>query len=248
MNLPLLGPDPSCTLCDLHSQARNVGIPTRHLPTSLPTSPTTPHVLFLGRNPGYFEDIGGECFVGKSGEILREGYIKPLRLDSLACILLSNVCRCYTTDDAPPSISRHIRPCFEAHTLSELRLLAPHCPTLYLVCLGEQSTSAVLRFLLGRKSTPQKEAFALNGHTFTTPEAYAKTTSLPLPTLTFTLISTYHPSAIYRAGQSSDGTALSRYIYAVDSHMALLHRLLTTASRPLSEPTIVPPFPPPRSP
>ena len=244
MNLHLMHADPSCTTCDLHTQAKNVGIPSRHLEDSLPPDSDAPLLYFLGRNPGYHEDLHGECFVGKSGQILLDGYIRPLSLEKHATIILGNACRCYSTDDTPPNFPRQLRPCFESHTLTELLWLSQTSRPLYIVCLGEQATSALLRITLNRKASPQKDAFALNGHTLTTPPLTLKTTKAHIPPITFTHISTYHPSAIYRAGMDQDGTSLSRYIFAVDSHMALLHRLLTSGARPISEPTRVPPFPP----
>lgn len=244
MNLRLMHADPSCLRCDLHTQAKSVGIPSRHLEDSLPVDSSAPLLYFLGRNPSYHEDLHSECFVGKSGAILLDGYIRPLALEKHATILLGNACRCYSTDDTPPNFPRQLRPCFESHTLTELLWLSRAQRPLYIVCLGEQATSALLRITLGRKASPQKEAFALNGHTFTTPELTPKTTKITIAPFTFTHISTYHPSAIYRAGMDQDGTSLSRYIFAVDSHMALLHRLLTTGARPLSEPTLIPPHSP----
>ena len=83
MQLTLLPPKPSCTACDLHSAAKNVGIPSRHLPSSLPPDPANPVVIVIGMNPGTQEDRAGECWIGPSGQLLSGPYLTGSGVDKL---------------------------------------------------------------------------------------------------------------------------------------------------------------------
>lgn len=225
MNLPILRPDPTCTACPLHTQAKSVGVPTRHYEGSLPWSPTTPLMVFLGRNPGFHEDQSGECFVGRSGEMLVEGYIKPLNFHTRASIYLTNTVRCYTTDNAPPNYKNHIAPCFH-HTKHDLfSLWENHTAPKFLIPLGDQALEAVYRLFLNRKKVPLKDAFASSGTEHTIDD----------PRFTFRLVPSYHPTAVLRN---------INYAYVVDQHMQLLDVLLRDGKIPTSEPTIVPSSPP----
>ena len=85
--LPILLPaHPSCTECELHSGARNPGVPSVHLPESLPFSRTTPVVAVLGMNPGLQEDRTNTPFVGPSGRLLRDVYLRDIIPN--ACVFL----------------------------------------------------------------------------------------------------------------------------------------------------------------
>ena len=84
MQLNLLPAKPTCVGCDLHSAAKNVGIPSRHLPTSLPPDPTNPVVIVIGMNPGTQEDRQGECWIGPSGQLLSGPYLTGASITSLA--------------------------------------------------------------------------------------------------------------------------------------------------------------------
>lgn len=229
--LPVLLPQqPLCQSCNLHTQARNVGIPSRFLEGSLSPSPETPSLVILGRNPGYNEDQEGRCFVGRSGQLLAEGYLAPLGIPSLSSIVLTNAVRCYTTDNSPPHFKNNIRPCFLPHFMPDLLSLwsnlSPGTPRI-LLCLGDQAAEAVTRLVLLQKKLPLKELFHRNGATL----------SLPAPhSIPFTLIVTYHPAAVLRD---------NAYAEDVDVHMTLVHRILTKKPIAPAEPDLVPPFPPP---
>lgn len=120
LQLPVLPSRPACTGCDLHKTARHVGTPAIRLPDSLPPTPTNPVVIMLGRNPGRMENEANEPFVGKSGNVLRNGYCGgPTPLKALATIYLFNTVRCFTPADAEPNWGKHTKPCFP-HTLTDI--------------------------------------------------------------------------------------------------------------------------------
>lgn len=223
MNLPLFPADSSCTLCPLHTQAKSVGVPTRHYEDSLPLSPEVPLIIFLGRNPGFNEDQEGTCFIGRSGEMLCNGYIQPLSIHTRACIYFTNTVRCYTTDNAPPNYKNHIVPCIH-HLIYDLRTLwQDHTGPKFLVPLGDQACEAVYRLLLSRKKETMKNIFSSNGTPYT------------FDNHTFKLVASYHPAAVLRD---------STFAYVVDQHMQLLDVLLRDGKIPTSEPLIKPARPP----
>lgn len=119
LSLPTLPSRPTCTACPLHLTAKSVGVPSIWLPTSLPPG-EGPIVIMLGRNPGRQENDANEPFVGKSGAILKKGYIASSGLDKLATIYLFNTVRCFTPADKEPAWATHVRKCFP-HTLEDLR-------------------------------------------------------------------------------------------------------------------------------
>src|SRR5690606_5857622 len=83
-----------CEKCILHAGALSVGVPTVHLPTSLPPSPSADFIVFVGQNPGFHEDREGVPFIGRSGEILREAYIDGVQLAQRASVYLTTAVRC----------------------------------------------------------------------------------------------------------------------------------------------------------
>jgi hypothetical protein len=126
MQLNLLPAKPSCTACDLHSSAKNVGIPSRHLPTSLPPDPTNPVVIVIGMNPGTQEDRQGECWIGPSGQLLSGPYLTGSAITSIATVYLCNVARCVSPGGKPKPA--HYRTCFSNTLLDIAAILDPIRP------------------------------------------------------------------------------------------------------------------------
>ena len=129
ITLPQLPPRPTCKACPLHETAKNVGVRGVWLEGSLPPGPGVPVVVMLGRNPGKNENEQGIPFVGRSGAILRNGYMGgPTPLPSLASVYLLNTVRCFTVADAEPNWSKHVKPCWH-HTASDLtEIIRCHTP------------------------------------------------------------------------------------------------------------------------
>ncbi|KKN66023.1 hypothetical protein LCGC14_0476150 [marine sediment metagenome] len=87
---------PECADCNLHTNAKNRGVPTRPLQV---TGKDTA-LVFVGESLGYNENLAGKSWVGYAGQLL-EKLIAASKLGDLCDIYLSNACRCYR----PQSIS-----------------------------------------------------------------------------------------------------------------------------------------------
>ena len=219
---------PNCTLCPLHASVKkNVGIPTIHY--GLPPSPTTPALFFIGMNPGYYEDINNEPFfpverlpsTGRpnSGYILREQYIRPLGIASVATIYISNIVRC-GPDPKPPAKS--VVACYPYLDADLCSVVRTHCHSrVGVVLLGEFAAVQFFRRSLGlrgitvndcRMANGQEWAFADDGNTITT-------------------FTTYHPAGVLRKGS---------LITSVDEHMELAADFIKGTLVPATPPNIIP--------
>ena len=219
MQLTLLPPKPSCTACDLHSSAKNVGIPSRHLPTSLPPDPTHPVVIVIGRNPGTQEDRAGECWIGPSGQLLAGPYLTGATITSLATVYLANVARCVSPGGKPKPA--HYRTCFTNTWLDIGTILDHHSPSRSraILCAGADPVTHLSR-TWSKRALSQQEAFRVQGMT--------------IPSLSRChLFATYHPAAVLRE---------PGLIHPVADHMALLRNFLTGDLARPSVPTIRTPF------
>ena len=224
--LPILQPaQPSCTACELHAQARNPGVPSVHLPTSLPFSSTTPLVAVLGMNPGLQEDKVNQPFVGPSGRLLKEVYLK--HITPLAHIVLLNTARCYTHSATPPK-PKQFRTCFSTYSTLDLTSLAsalsPTTPRILLAC-GAHALSTITKFT-SSKAWSLTSAFTRQG---TPTNLWGD----------WQLFTTFHPAAVLRDGN---------LLHPVSDHMTLIHSALVGQMPVASSPNLVPPFCPPNDP
>lgn len=220
-HLPVFPRLSSCTSCSLHTRARSVGLPTCWVPSTLPPSPSTPALLFLGQNPGAQEDAAGLPFIGPSGRLLQDVYLEGIYLRSLASVFLANTCRCYHVDGDGPT-NRHYVSC-RPHLLPDLRLLTSLSSSLTVVTLGAPAASH-LHTLLGHPGTNLTSALSSQGRVHNLPS-----TSPPLP---ITVFSTYHPAAVLRA---------ANLIHAVEGHLRLVLDHLTNRTPTPSLPRLIPP-------
>jgi uracil-DNA glycosylase len=259
MNLPVLPSRPSCTLCPLHQSAKSVGTPAIWLPTSLPPSPTTPIVVMLGRNPGRNENEKNEPFVGRSGKVLREGYLGgPDPIYRRATVYLFNTVRCYTPADAVPNWGTHTKPCFP-HTLTDLEEV---------LCFGSARSTPSISGSSGDTGLSETPAIRMGSPPSDTlsiePSRVALVCLGGLASQAFVnlalgekrpksqrealadngrevvweghnifLIHTFHPSYVLRSPNS---------MHAVAEHMELLLAWLKGEMVAPSQPVIVPPF------
>jgi len=221
--LPVLLPSkPECTSCELHEQAQSVCIPTVFHSSSVPGYTATDNLIFfVGQNPGYHEDLNNRPFVGKSGDMVKEVYIKGCDLQRRASIYLGNAVRCHTIENAPPKQS-HVREC-STHMMNELQLMRSWEPKKWIVVtLGAIATTAFYKHHAmeliprGKKTVGLNEAFNLNGGYH---EGWG-----------FHLFSTYHPAAVLRN---------NNHINAVEAHMQLVSDCLDDVLAQPSDPTIV---------
>lgn len=194
---------PECDKCDLCNQGkdekgvgrpRHVGIPLRSVGTSRGDYNKYPGILYIGRNPGFNEDEKNEVFVGKSGRMLIDVYIRGAQLDKISSIYLANAVRCYTINNAVPRA-----PAFRAclpYTLQDLRhTLFRHKENhLAVVLLGGDTTVAFYRYILGIKGMSLKKGMDQNGtqHEISWMDGKHEVTGR------FFVFSFYHPAAVVR--------------------------------------------------
>ena len=219
MQLNLLPAKPTCVGCDLHSGAKNVGIPSRHLLTSLPSDSANPVVIVIGMNPGTQEDRAGECWIGPSGQLLAGPYLTGSTVSSLATVYLCNVARCVSPGGKPKPA--HYRTCF-TNTLLDITTILDHhhaSPARAILCAGADPVTYLSR-TFQKKAMSQQDAFRAQG--------------MSIPTLTRThLFATYHPAAVLRE---------PGLIHPVADHLALLRNFLTGDLARPTAPLIRTPF------
>jgi uracil-DNA glycosylase family 4 len=219
ISLELLPSKPTCKACDLHLCAKNVGVPSRHLPTSLPPKSTNPVVIVLGMNPGNQEDRANECWIGPSGQLLTGPYLQGSGIIDTATVYLCNIARCVSPGGTPKPL--HYRTCI-GNTLSDINtILDFHSPakSRAILCAGADP----LRYF--SKTFQKKHMYQTEGF---------KSQGMLIPSLPRThLFSTFHPAAVLRE---------PGLIHPVSDHMALLFAFLTGKLAKPSLPTIVPAF------
>ena len=225
MNLPLLNPllgqCKDCTLCELHAQARNPGVPGVHMPESLPYTPDNPVVAVLGMNPGLQEDRTIQPFVGPSGRLLKEVYLK--HIIPHATIFLLNTARCYTHAATPPK-PKHFRTCFSSFSSVDLTSIASHLnpstPRI-LLCTGAHAITTVSKFT-------QPKPWSLTS-------AFTKQGTPTNLWGDWAIFTTFPPAAVLRD---------ANLMHPVSDHMTLVHSALTGNMPLASSPSVVPPFHP----
>ena len=216
--LSILQPQPACTRCDLHAGGiKNPGVPWRLFNHHHGNDNV---IIIIGMNPGFHEDVANSCWMGRSGKVMTESYIRGSRIDDHATIYLGNVARCYTPSGKPPT-SRQYRACWMEHgQVDLLSILRKHdkAAVRAVLCAGADPLAHVTRWTTG-KSLKQSDAFMQQG------KEYAK------DGVSFALFSTFHPSAVLRDPDK---------IHAVNDHMAIVRAHLSGTIPTSAKPVIVP--------
>ena len=215
---------PDCTRCELHEEANSVGIATVHYPESLHHSKDTPVVFFIGQNPGFFEDQACEPFVGKSGQLVKSGYIEAMGLHERATIYLGNGVRCHTTANAAPKPVNY-RECNQ-HLIQDLQLIAsqPH-KELIIFTLGAPATASFHKNIISGEKVLLTASFNKNGESCSPEEHKIERVG------TLTMFSTYHPAAVLRSKQ---------LILSVKDHLSLMIDYISGTMASPTTPSIVP--------
>lgn len=174
--LPLRRSCESCTKCVL-AQSRTKSVFGSGCATE-------PPVCFIGEAPGQNEDLTGEPFVGRAGQVLTRmiaamGYTRDQ-------IYLCNVTKCRPPDNRPPT-KEECEACND-YLIAQIRAVRPKI----LVSLGSTATNA----LLGGK----KKIVDIRGK-------WVEYLGIPL-------MPTYHPSALARAEQDPNYTELRKSVWA----------------------------------
>ena len=221
---------PTCTLCELHEEANNPGVPTVWWDESLPPTKGVPILLVLGMNPGIQEDHQNEPFIGPSGQLLKGPYLKGTKLNELASIFFLNSARCWTPSAAPPK-RKHYKTCFEHSIVDANNIVRDRRDSqVAWLCCGAAAVDTLSRTLLPKRVNlsssfrAQSLPFPFVGRT---PEG-----EVGVSEQQHNLFTTYHPAAVLRN---------PNLIHAVEDHLTLLASFFKgTIPRP-SEPTVVPP-------
>ena len=94
-------------------------------------------VLFIGEGPGEQEDLRGEPFVGRSGQLL-DKYLDAIGLDRRKNIYIANMVKCRPPQNRVP-LQEEIDACMP-YLREQFKLLRPKI----VVCLGSVASTALL--------------------------------------------------------------------------------------------------------
>jgi DNA polymerase len=132
-------------------------------------------ILIVSERPGDNEDVRGEAFVGRSGELL-DKIMASIGLDTNRHLLIANVVKCKAELDRAPTAGE-VEACLP-YLLRQIKLMRPAV----ILLLG----AVALKFLIkgrGDEFSMEKEA----GHFFTAPD---------FPGVQFMVL--YHPAFLLR--------------------------------------------------
>jgi len=220
INLPQLSSHPSCTLCDLHQEAKNPGIATIHYDRSLSPSEDTTPLIVVGLNPGYEEDQTNTPFKGESSRMLKNVYLNHDDILKNSTVYLTNAARCPTVGEQNVPRRSDFKACW-IHLQEDIaNITAFHKENAIILCLGSKSYESVSRNLLG-KSRTLRHAFNNQGE----PATHLFTNEV-------NIYATFHPAAVLRK---------RNYIYPVSDHINLLGNALIGNAPQVSLPIIVSP-------
>ena len=94
-------------------------------------------VMFVGEGPGYNEDMQGEPFVGRGGQLL-DKYLQHINLDRKKNIYIANMVKCRPPENRDPSDGE--MDCCIQWLREQTRLIRPKI----IVCLGRISAQRLI--------------------------------------------------------------------------------------------------------
>lgn len=117
-----------CQKCELAKTRNNIvfGVGNEHA-----------EVMFVGEGPGFNEDMQGEPFVGRGGQLL-DKYLKHIDLDRNRNIYIANMVKCRPPENRDPSETE--MDCCIDWLRSQTRLIRPKI----IVCLGRISAQRLI--------------------------------------------------------------------------------------------------------
>lgn len=224
--LPVLVNETGCTRCELHKTAQSVCVATEWVDDSLPPTPETTAVVWIGQNPGLQEDEQNRPFVGSAGEMMRGPYLTGIQLRKRATIYLTNIVRCHTPNNTAPGWKKHIMPCYK-YTVADLKTIYELHARVAIVCVWAKASDAVLRLIFnqGKTSISQKQAFARQQEWLEAEGVGG-----------FTVCHSFHPSYVKHYNPDA--------AYGVSGHMQILSDWLAGVSPEKTQPTIIEPVSP----
>lgn len=123
--------NPDCTLCELHTSARNVCLMSN-------SNPNKHRVMIIGDHPGYKDDEIGRLFSGRLASYFKElkSYLRVPEKD----IYVTNVVKCKPEDDEDPSAAQ-LKVCTSNYLIQEIERVDPE----FIIPLG----ALALKFFTG---------------------------------------------------------------------------------------------------
>jgi len=229
MQLEQLKSRPDCTMCELHEEATNVGVPTTWWDQSLPPTKENPVLLVLGMNPGYHEDKHNEPFIGPAGKLLKGPYLTGSGLQKLASIFFFNSARCWTPAVSPPK-RKHYKSCIE-HSIVDANHIIRRTGDQQVgwLCCGAAAVNTLTRVLLD-KPMGLRDSFKSQSKSCSLVRRNVQGESEP-GTHNTNLFATYHPAAVLRN---------PNLIHAVADHLELLSSFFRGDMPRPTRPTLVP--------
>lgn len=140
MRLPVRS---DCTRCDLHENAKSVGIPILWHDRSLAPDQGVPALICLGGAPSHFEDKKGVPWAGPAGGVLMAILEEFL---PIASVYYGNIVRCRTGLGDPAPTAKQQKACLP-HTQEDIeQVLRVHGDnaTIVVMYLGSVATQAAL--------------------------------------------------------------------------------------------------------
>jgi len=163
-----------CHRCRLSEQRKNivfgVGNPQARL-------------MFVGEAPGRDEDVQGEPFVGRAGQLLTK-IIEAMKLKR-SDVYIANVVKCRPPENRNPA-NDEIATC-EPYLLKQVEIIRPEV----IVCLGNFAVQTLLQ--------TEAKISSLRGHFHAWPSALVKESfETALPEGSVLVMPTYHPAFLLR--------------------------------------------------
>jgi len=117
-----------CTRCGLAATRTNVvfGVGSEQA-----------RVLLIGEGPGHNEDLKGEPFVGRSGELL-DRMLRAVGFSRKTNIYIANMVKCRPPENRDPAADE-VAACI-GYLESQIRLIGPR----YIVCLGRVAAQGMI--------------------------------------------------------------------------------------------------------
>lgn len=148
-------------------------------------------MVFVGQNPGFNEDRRNEPFVGRAGLKARgptASYASSLNLFERATLYLTNIARCWTPSENPPT-KRQYKTCRSLYLAPDLAQIFRLHSNRVVVALGAPAATH-LHALCGHKEVSFATARAKPGRLLTL--------TLAQEQFTFPIFAVYHPSYLNR--------------------------------------------------
>lgn len=163
----------NCNKCELSKTRNNVVFGVGN---------TNARVLFVGEGPGEQEDLKGEPFVGRGGQLL-DKYLKAIDLDRNKNIYIANIVKCRPPQNRDPKPNEQ-EACID-WLRNQFLLIKPKI----IVCLGRISAQKIIKNDF--KITKEHGIFFNKKNTI--------------------MMATYHPAALLRFPENK-GIALDDFI------------------------------------